>query len=204
MNGFERRKERKQANILNAALELFSEYGVQKVTIQEIAQKAQVSQVTIYNYFGGKDQLIFEAVKKFIYERLEKVQDLVQDPTMNFKEKIGLLITNKTEDLLHIHMDFLQTVIADQPDIQELVSSFTQKDSIPLLMELIRQGKDEGYVHPDFSFQTIMFYVEMYYQAFRSTSNLSGLTPQQLSEELSHMFFYGLAGNKEDSLPNKK
>ena len=55
-NGFERRKERKKTDILQASLNLFIKYGTKKVAISEIAQKAQVSQVTIYNYFENKSR----------------------------------------------------------------------------------------------------------------------------------------------------
>ena len=58
MDGFEKRREQKKKDILKAALSLFQQYGVQKVTISEIAKKANVSQVTIYNYFESKDNLL--------------------------------------------------------------------------------------------------------------------------------------------------
>lgn len=50
MNGFERRKERKKESIRQAAMQLFMEHGMRKVSIGEIADKAGVSQVTIYNF----------------------------------------------------------------------------------------------------------------------------------------------------------
>ncbi|TDL80905.1 TetR/AcrR family transcriptional regulator [Peribacillus frigoritolerans] len=50
MNGFERRKQIKMEQIQKAAFQLFSQYGINKVNIQEIAAAANVSQVTIYNY----------------------------------------------------------------------------------------------------------------------------------------------------------
>jgi AcrR family transcriptional regulator len=53
MNGFERRKKRKRENICRAAFELFCTLGMQKTKIAQIAKKADVSQVTIYNYFGS-------------------------------------------------------------------------------------------------------------------------------------------------------
>lgn len=203
MNGFERRKERKKQNILNASLSLFSEYGVQKVSIQEIAQKAQVSQVTIYNYFGGKDELLFETVKKFIYGRLEHFRKIVHDDQMNFKEKIRFVIQDKKESILHMDPGFLQTVIVDQPELQELIQKFTEKDAVPLLMELVNQGKEQGYVHPDISIRSIMFYIEMYYQAMRTTPDFFDHSLAELSEEITHMFFYGLMGNQEERLHQK-
>jgi AcrR family transcriptional regulator len=204
MNGFERRKERKKQNILNASLKLFSEYGVQKVSIQEIAQKAQVSQVTIYNYFGGKDELLFETVKRFIYERLERFRGIVHDEEMDFKDKISYVIKDKKESLLHMDPGFLQTVMADQPDLRELIQSFTEQDAVPLLMDLVTQGKEQGFVHPDISFRSIMFYIEMYYQAMSTKPDFFDDSIAELSEEITHMFFYGLMGNKEERLHKKE
>ncbi|SFJ61479.1 transcriptional regulator, TetR family [Halobacillus dabanensis] len=204
MNGFERRKERKKQNILNASLQLFSQYGVQKVSIQEIAQKAQVSQVTIYNYFGGKDELLFETVKRFIYERLERFQGIVHDEEMDFKDKITSVIKDKKESLLHLDPGFLQTVMADQPDLRNLIQSFTEQDAVPLLIELVEQGKQQGYVHPDISFRSIMFYIEMFYHAMSSKPNFFEDSIAELSEEITHMFFYGLMGNKEERLHKKE
>ncbi|MGR9050993.1 TetR/AcrR family transcriptional regulator [Halobacillus faecis] len=204
MNGFERRKERKKQNILNASLKLFSEYGVQKVSIQEIAKKAQVSQVTIYNYFGGKDELLFETVKKFIYERLDRFRDVVHNEDMDFKKKIRFVIQDKKENILHMDPGFLQTVMRDQPELQEMIQTFTEKDAVPLLMELVEQGKSQGYVHPDISFRSIMFYIEMYYQAMQSKEDLFDHSLPELSEEITHMFFYGLMGNQDEHLHEDK
>ena len=53
MDGFNRRKEQKKESIRRAALELFKVYGFKKVSINDIASKAGVSQVTIYNHFGS-------------------------------------------------------------------------------------------------------------------------------------------------------
>ena len=40
MDGYQRRTEKKKENIRNAAFELFKVYGVEKVSIAEIAKKA--------------------------------------------------------------------------------------------------------------------------------------------------------------------
>ena len=58
MDGFERRKERSKEEIRQAAEELFSQFGADKVSVNDIAHKAGVSQATIYNNFGSKDELL--------------------------------------------------------------------------------------------------------------------------------------------------
>ena len=63
MNGFERRKEKKKESIRRAAMELFGAYGFGKVSINDIARKAGVSHVTIYNHFNSKEELISDVVR---------------------------------------------------------------------------------------------------------------------------------------------
>lgn len=66
MDGFEKRREQKKRNILEAALALFMEYGIQRVSITEIAKKANVSQVTIYTYFESKENLVRLVFKFYV------------------------------------------------------------------------------------------------------------------------------------------
>ncbi|WP_079480767.1 TetR/AcrR family transcriptional regulator [Halobacillus salinus] len=200
MNGFERRKERKKQNILQAALQLFSEYGVQKVSIQEIAQQAEVSQVTIYNYFGSKDQLLYHTVEMLVRDRIEQSSSIIDDDSMSFQEKIKLIITNKKQDLLKFNSEFLQSVVSDQPDIQKFISTITEKESVPMLMRLVKQGKAEGSIHPDLSFETIMFFVEMYYKAFEAMPENNQQSLSLLGEELLHIFFYGIMGGMDEQI----
>lgn len=78
MNGFERRTMLKKKNICKAAFELFSTFGVQKTNIAQIAKKANVSQVTIYNYFGSKENLLKESIKDFLEEKLKQYERLLE------------------------------------------------------------------------------------------------------------------------------
>ena len=45
----------KKEDILKAAKELFSMYGYKKVSMNEIAEKANVTKKTIYSYFKDKE-----------------------------------------------------------------------------------------------------------------------------------------------------
>ena len=47
MDGFERRKEQKKESIRRAALELFQNYGFKKVSVNDIAERAGVSQIEL-------------------------------------------------------------------------------------------------------------------------------------------------------------
>ena len=53
MNGYEKRTMEKKNHIKKAALKLFNKYDPSKISIDEIADYAKVSKVTIYKYFSG-------------------------------------------------------------------------------------------------------------------------------------------------------
>lgn len=51
-------REESRARILDAALELFARHGYEATSVRMIAGAAGVSQGLMYNYFGGKDDLL--------------------------------------------------------------------------------------------------------------------------------------------------
>ena len=58
MTDSSRAKTRKD-RIMDAALRIFAEKGFQNATITEISKEAGVSEATIYEYFGTKEDLLF-------------------------------------------------------------------------------------------------------------------------------------------------
>jgi AcrR family transcriptional regulator len=77
MDGFARRKEQSKEDIHKAAWELFSQFGVERVSIVDIARKAGVSQATIYNNFGSKETLIREFVTTMVDQLMNRVQEVL-------------------------------------------------------------------------------------------------------------------------------
>ena len=60
----ERRVAARKAQILDGAAKVFSEKGFHRATTREIAEAADVSEGTIYNYFGSKDDLLISIVAR--------------------------------------------------------------------------------------------------------------------------------------------
>lgn len=61
----------KKEEIINVARELFKEYGYRKISMNEIAKKAQVTKKTIYHHFKDKDELF----QYFITEELDMMKE---------------------------------------------------------------------------------------------------------------------------------
>ncbi len=101
LDGFEKRRNDKKKAIMQAALELFDQYGFDKVAVTEIAAKAHVSKVSIYNFFESKDNLRRIIIKNMLDESIEKIRTLI--------EKGGSFI-DKIEEYIQIRTWYLQQI----------------------------------------------------------------------------------------------
>jgi AcrR family transcriptional regulator len=67
------REERKQ-RILEVARQLIAEHGYDGVTMRDLAEKSLVSVPTLYNLFGGKNDLLFAAVESYFVDLMGNAQ----------------------------------------------------------------------------------------------------------------------------------
>src|ERR1700693_1737805 len=61
----ERKKRQTRQLIFDTAHRLFGERGFESVTVAEIARAAEVSEVTVFNYFPTKEDLFFGGMQFF-------------------------------------------------------------------------------------------------------------------------------------------
>ncbi|TGE35562.1 TetR/AcrR family transcriptional regulator [Desulfosporosinus fructosivorans] len=194
MDGFERRKERKKENIRQAAFDLFSVHGMQKVSIAEIAAKANVSPVSIYNYFGSKDELLRNMISVLLDKRLQEDTEVIES-SLPFREKIELFISEKTKDLSELNPDFLKLLMSADPAIRQMAEDFTKNKFIPLMFKLIEKGKEEGYINHSISNQAILLYINMFREGKHSDTFLHDVEhSKQYFKELVTLFFFGILG----------
>jgi len=72
-----KKRERTRQTLIDAATLLVNEYGHERISIQDITDKADVGLGTFYNYFDNK-QMIFEAALDQIRQRFEKRLDALR------------------------------------------------------------------------------------------------------------------------------
>ncbi len=195
MNGFERRKEQKKDNIRWAALELFQAYGFKKVSINDIAQKAGVSQVTIYNHFGSKDELVRDVVKNLLYGMIDKYRDIIKEKKP-FLEKLQAIVFDKSELIGKFHGELTQTVIPQDLEMRQFVESIWQGEINQMLIDLFEDGRKEGYISPKLSQEAILTYYEIFRQGMFSSPHIQSKLEgnPKLVRELISVFTYGLNG----------
>jgi len=198
MNGFERRKEQKKESIRRAALELFLVHGFKKVSINDIASKAGVSQVTIYNHFGSKDELVHDIVKKVFLSYMEKYRTIIKEEKP-FAEKLESMVFEKTELASQYRGEWIQTVVQSYPEIRQFIETVWQQEVNQLMIDFFEEGKKQGYVNPELSQEALLLYFEILQKgAFASTSLIAKTeNSEKLMRDLISLSLYGLVGKKE-------
>jgi len=194
MDGFQRRKEQKMNNILEAALSLFMEFGVQKVSIAEIAKKAKVSQVTIYNYFESKDKLVNEVIVHYV-DKIWYEYDQLLKSDLPFEEKIKEIIFKKTEGVSNVHEDLYQHIMKEYTSGRNYLEQFYTEKALPMMYTLFNEGKEKGYIDPNLSTEAIFFYVQMFKEFLQKEEVYLKILPY--TEDITKLFFYGIVGNRK-------
>ncbi|ADD43944.1 TetR/AcrR family transcriptional regulator [Stackebrandtia nassauensis] len=77
----ERKKAQTRRDLIYTAIELVSAKGYDNVTVAEIAEAAQVSKMTVFNYFGSKDDLLMAAPERHVDDPTEAVRDRASGQT---------------------------------------------------------------------------------------------------------------------------
>jgi AcrR family transcriptional regulator len=102
-------KQQKKRDIALAAKELILGYGVNNITVSQIAKSANIGKGTVYEYFKNKDEIVFELVEIMMSEHnLKKEQRLKELPSTREKIKsfFSFFYTDEDAQLREIYKQF--------------------------------------------------------------------------------------------------
>lgn len=102
-------KEQTRIRLLEAAVDVVSEKGFDKASMREIANRANVADATIYNYFSTKDKLLYgycEHVQQLVMNELKSIEDFHE---YSLREQLHQLIEMELRMWLPAR-EFLQEV----------------------------------------------------------------------------------------------
>jgi AcrR family transcriptional regulator len=78
----ERKKQQTRQLIADAARRLFAKRGFEGVTVAEVADAAEVSEATVFNYFPTKEDLFYSSLEAFEDELLGAIREREPEETI--------------------------------------------------------------------------------------------------------------------------
>ncbi len=197
MDGFQRRREQKKESIRRAALDLFAAHGMKKVSVSDIARRAGVSPVTIYNYYGSKQGLVHDAAR-WVLTALEDDYAAIIGSDRPFIERWQRLLLSKNE-MRHLYNgEMLRAIISEYPAVREFVEQEMQPRLMRLMTDFFEEGKREGVFRPDLSWESIGILMEMVRGLATTNPELYTRLVQddRLYADFSRLLLYGMIGQE--------
>ncbi|MFD4368345.1 TetR family transcriptional regulator [Rhodococcus sp. NPDC058521] len=142
MTGTERRQQ-----LIEIGRALFAERGYEAASIEEIAQRANVSKPVVYEHFGGKEGLYAVVVDREMSRLLEMVMSsLTQHRSRVRVERVALALLTYVEE----HTDGFRILVRDSPvsapdgTYSSLLNEAINKVAHLLASDFSKRGFDPG------------------------------------------------------------
>ncbi|MBD2870316.1 TetR/AcrR family transcriptional regulator [Paenibacillus arenilitoris] len=195
MNGFGKQTERKRSAIIEVAGRKLAELSYNRATMKEIAADAKVSQVTIYNYFGSKDELLIEAVRGMMDEQLEQYRRRLSEEA-DYSKLVGGIMLEEARFVKRIIACVRQS--ADSGFVHARLREYQDVQLAPFLIELVKKGVREGRIAEDLTEAELLFYFGMYQREMirmldgSDREERTGAAGAVSEERFIDFFFHGL------------
>ena len=138
--------------IIHAAIEVFSRKGFQDATISEIAQKANVAEGTIYQYFKNKEDLFFSIP-------IDKTTEFYNELELHLQGING--VVNKIRKFVWYYLHHLQenpeyarSLMLEMRVNRNFAKAKAFEAYRPLthkILKIIEEGQEEGSIRKDAS-----------------------------------------------------
>jgi len=123
-----RRKEARPEEILDAALELFTEKGFSATRICDVAKKAGISKGTLYLYFDSKEAMFRAVVQEMISPELDRVEDMLENFSGSSEELLRQLIRSWWQSVGETKLSAIpKLIVSESGNFPELAEFFVNK-----------------------------------------------------------------------------
>ena len=192
MENLSKRSQNKVDSIVQNARKLFVHKGYHKVTMESVAQYANVSKVTLYKYFKDKqalyEYLLVDIIRKEQIELFEII-----DSRSPYKEKvllmIKLILRKHYDSNTPIHDNSIVLGYETQKQIKKYERRMKTKQK-----KLYDQGRLEEYICDDVTDDTLDIYFDILTNGIKSEQKRIGDLEGERFQELSELLYKGIFG----------
>jgi AcrR family transcriptional regulator len=148
-------KEEMRDSVLRVAQEIFTRFGFQKTTMDDIAKGMGKGKSSIYYYFTSKEEIFSAVVEKELSELRSKIIASVaraKDP----REKLKAYVLERMQGLSKMVNLFtvLRTEFASQRDFTDHIRMKTDEEEILIVRTILDEGVSGGIFHLEDTYLT--------------------------------------------------
>lgn len=193
MNQYQKTTEKKKQAIIQAALQLFKEKGFKETSIKFIAEAAEVSPVSIYNYFGSKDNLVALCVNDLFEEITQQAEDILNS-NLDFKTKLNHAFALCQEKMSQQISEYFQDKMVEDSVFSTLLTRAITAKKRDIYRAYIHLGKEEGLIAKDLSTELVLNVMDALNGMGNQLDHSDNLETEV--DQIHQIFLYGIFGKK--------
>jgi len=185
------KKSKKIGQIVETSETLFMRYGLKRVTVEEICQKANVSKMTFYKYFSNKIELVKHIWNNWLDEGYN-MADKIDAMDIPFTEKVRMILEWKMDFLSRMSPEFIEEFIHFDPALKEFMEELYRK-SYERFLRLVAEWQKKGDIRSEIRPEFLLAVFDKLEEMVRD-DNLRKLYPNHVEfiRELNSFIFYGI------------
>ena len=135
-------QDKKRESIIEAAQKRFLHFGVDKTTMNEIADDLSISKASLYYYFPDKLSLYGAVLKKII--EAEQVIETALTNEKNVLKAIYKFLEARTESIIKNYnlLEYLRTIGTNVPAELQTIFNAARSRELNLMMKIIANGAE--------------------------------------------------------------
>lgn len=177
--------------ILRAGLDLFLQQGIRKTSIDDVADRAGVTRVTVYRHFSDRQQLIGEAFLQ-VNAAFDRIRGALEE-----ESDLDSFLIRMAAELSTVPLGFMSGM-AELETLHPEIHADLRKGRRQLLRaifdELYGRAKREGRLRPGLDKDVVeaLFWEVVMTLPESSVLSSRGLSPTDIYSTLSGLLLYGL------------
>jgi AcrR family transcriptional regulator len=180
-------KQDERQRILDVATSRFTEAGITKVTIDEVASELQMSKKTVYKFFPSKEDLLRTVVKMMLMH-VEREFMAIVNSDEPFEQKLTLLFALVGRQVRKLSRQFQLDMQRFAPGLWKEIDTFRRERVLSRLKNMLLQAKQEKIFRNDVDID--LFYLVLL-NAVQGVVNPKVLSENSFSAEEA---FHGIVG----------
>lgn len=150
MSRWQRRKDARPAEIIDAAIELFTEKGYAATRLDDIAKCAGIAKATLYLYFDNKEDIFRAAANHAFESNLDAIRAADSAPSTSLRERLPALLLGLTGVAVENHFPAIFRMVISEshlfPDLARIWHDDVASRILDLITAIVAQAQAQGEV----------------------------------------------------------
>ncbi|SEM76264.1 DNA-binding transcriptional regulator, AcrR family [Paenibacillus sp. cl141a] len=194
---FFRLDEARREEISNSAMHLFVDHLYEDITMKMVLDRLSMHPGTFYRYFEDKDDLYCLLIRNVTQKRAAYFNNSNEDSLLQFflTGLFGSVNGIVTEPLNELEIKLTETLLYIPENILlKIYLNVLKGESFPLIKDILRRMRVDGYLRPDidddlisFMFESMQFNLVMFFREFNiKDSTLQHKIRKYFTDFMSH------------------